>query len=153
MRNIKRLDQSILFSQFIKRIKERYLSRYDIDYNPTNLFNMKWLKDQFETLLSEITSYGFSEDTVLYYVDWFFGFKSTKNTQSLGLLFHTNREGKENEILKKFMSWYEDNKNMIYGEDGCFLLALKAREELTYKQREMQNDGRFPEGCNYGNSK
>ena len=120
---------------FIERIKTRYSQRYDIDYNDERLADTDWIDDQLQALEHEVRSnyelWMPVQDLLLLYVDWFFGYKSLRAWQSLGLLFDVDREEEaKNRIFAKFYRYLSLHKDkMCSNPNWCFEHALYSRLE------------------------
>ncbi len=138
-----------LYDVFIRRVYERYEQRYDTAYTAA-VDNYKY-SQLFNDLVAEIQSLRQPPYLLLYYVDWFFGFKSIKPIQSIALMFDRdpNKSEKSNRILAKFLVWYEKNCYAINGGDTCYILARQHRADLVLQQRATQSFGAHYPGSDH----
>lgn len=141
---------------FIDRIKTRYCQRYDYDYFDENLQKTEWISDQLQALEDEVEQdyelWMPVRDLLLLYVDWFFGYKSLRNMQSLGLLFDIYNKRVANRIFAKFYTYICEHKHLMSSNPNwLFEHCLYKRRDLDAMNERNHNDHlRFRgEGINY----
>lgn len=143
---------STLYTDFKDMIKLRFEQRYGCSIN---LYDAESTETLFNELVECLEKEGYEPKDVLHYVDWFYGFKNTHKTSSLGLLFGIPSKDSINTgltlevIVGQFTEWYWRNRWQFKDDDDCFELAFKIRRLIESMRLINQMGEALPLGIDF----